>query len=124
MERPSPLRPPPWLAVSPAPRPAGWSRSPPVPSVRRERRLSAVQGRVERLREKLPASDLDALLVSQPEWRYYLSGYHGHDLPPRDSAGYLLVTREQAYLLTDGRTVEQATEECPEYEVLEYGMKN
>jgi Xaa-Pro aminopeptidase len=86
--------------------------------------LSAVQGRVERLREKFPASDLDALLVSQPESRYYLSGYHGHDLPPRDSAGYLLITREQAYLLTDGRTVEQATEECPDYEVLEYGMKN
>ena len=31
-----------------------------------------------------------ALLVSQPESRFYLSGYAGHDLPPRDSAGYLL----------------------------------
>src|SRR3954447_1295376 len=110
---------PPWLPAPKAPamgprspgapparRRSGQPRSP-RPSARRERRsLSAVQGRVERLREKLPASDLDALLVSQPESRYYLSGYHGHDLPPRDSAGYLLVTRDQAYVLTDGRTVE------------------
>jgi len=85
--------------------------------------LSAVQGRVERLREKFASSDLDALLVSQPESRYYLSEYTGHDLPPRDSAGYLLVTRELAYLLTDGRTTEQARNEAPDYEVLEYGMK-
>jgi Xaa-Pro aminopeptidase len=85
--------------------------------------LSAVHGRLERLREKLPSSDLDTLLVSQPESRFYLSGYTGHDLPPRDSAGFLLITREQAYLLTDSRTTEQAQKECPDYEVLEYGMK-
>jgi Xaa-Pro aminopeptidase len=85
--------------------------------------LSAVLGRVERLREKFDGQDLDALLVSQQESRYYLSGYTGHDLPPRDSAGYLLVTREAAYLLTDSRTSEQAGNECPDYSVLEYNMK-
>ena len=84
--------------------------------------LSAVLQRVERLRERFAASDLDALLVSQPESRFYLSGYTGHDLPPRDSAGYLLVTREHIYLLTDSRTTEQAGKECPDYEVLEYGI--
>jgi len=85
--------------------------------------LSVYQERIERLREKFAPSNLDALLVSQPESRYYLSGYSGHDLPPRDSAGFFLIGRDRAYLLTDSRTVEQAEHEAPDYEVLEYGMK-
>ena len=85
--------------------------------------MSVYQGRIERLREKFAPSNLDALLVSQPESRYYLSGYSGHDLPPRDSAGYLLITRDRAYLLTDSRTIEQSGHEAPDYEALEYGMK-
>lgn len=85
--------------------------------------MSAVHARVERLRERFAALDLDALLVSQPESRRYLSGYTGHDLPPRDSAGYLLITRERAYLLTDGRTSEQAAKEAPDYVVLEYNAR-
>ena len=34
------------------------------------------------LRELLGQRQLDALLISQPESRYYLSGYAGTDLPP------------------------------------------
>lgn len=77
--------------------------------------------RLERLRHALEAQGLDGLLVSQPESRYYLSGYTGHDLPPRDSAGYLLITSDKAFLLTDPRTTEQAEHESPDYEVLSYG---
>jgi Xaa-Pro aminopeptidase len=58
--------------------------------------------------------------VSQPESRYYLSGYTGHDLPPRDSAGYLLVTAQEALLLTDLRTTEQAEREAPDFAVEPY----
>src|SRR5689334_24183046 len=76
--------------------------------------------RLARLRAGLEASHLDGLLVSQPESRYYLSGYTGHDLPPRDSAGYLLITADKALLLTDPRTTEQAEQESPEYEVITY----
>ena len=61
--------------------------------------------RLERLRAALSDHGLDGLLISQPESRYYLSGYTGHDLPPRDSAGYLLITASQALLLTDPRTL-------------------
>jgi Xaa-Pro aminopeptidase len=77
--------------------------------------------RLERLRDALASSHLDALLVSQPESRFYLSGYAGHDLPPRDSAGYLLVSADKALLLTDPRTTEQAEQESPDYEVISYG---
>jgi Xaa-Pro aminopeptidase len=77
--------------------------------------------RLERLRAALAAQQLDALLISQPESRFYLSGYAGHDLPPRDSAGYLLISADKALLLTDPRTTEQAQQESPEYEVVTYG---
>lgn len=76
--------------------------------------------RLHRLRARLVEAGLDAVLVSQPETRYYLSGYTGHDLPPRDSAGYLLVTLDQAWLLTDPRTVEQAEKEAAAYQVHVY----
>ena len=80
--------------------------------------------RLERLRAALDAQQLDGLLVSQPESRYYLSGYRGHDLPPRDSAGYLIVTASKALLLTDPRTTEQAQQEAPEFEVVTYSTGN
>jgi len=76
--------------------------------------------RLERLRRSLEAHALDGLLVSQPESRYYLSGYTGHDLPPRDSAGYLVITSDKAFLLTDPRTSEQAARESPDFEVVTY----
>src|SRR5438046_5383998 len=80
--------------------------------------------RLRRLRDALSSRDLDSLLVSQPESRYYLSGYAGHDLPPRDSAGYLLISATHALLLTDPRTTEQAQQQSPEYEVITYGSSN
>src|SRR5205085_12393248 len=79
-----------------------------------------VQRRVDALRDLLAQRDLDGVLVSQPESRYYLSGYAGTDLPPRDSAGYLLITRGVAQLLTDMRTTQQAEQEAPSYEVIQY----
>jgi Xaa-Pro aminopeptidase len=76
--------------------------------------------RLARLRAELAPAGIDALLVSQPESRFYLSGYTGHDLPPRDSAGYLLIGRDFALLLTDSRTSEQAEQEAPDYAVVRY----
>src|SRR5207244_12192843 len=80
--------------------------------------------RLERLRANFATHGVDGLLVSQPESRYYLSAYTGHDLPPRDSAGYLLIGASQALLLTDPRTTEQAQQQAPEYEVITYGSGN
>jgi Xaa-Pro aminopeptidase len=76
--------------------------------------------RLERLRSAFEAHGIEALVVSQPESRYYLSGYTGHDLPPRDSAGYLVISSTQALLLTDPRTTEQAESEAPAFEVITY----
>jgi Xaa-Pro aminopeptidase len=80
--------------------------------------------RLERLRASFASHGVDGLVVSQPESRYYLSGYTGHDLPPRDSAGYLLIGVAQALLLTDPRTTEQAQRQAPEYDIVTYGSGN
>src|SRR5438309_11228451 len=73
--------------------------------------------RLARLREAMASSELDALLVSQPESRRYLSGYTATDLPPRESAGYLLITESRQCLLTDPRTEALAAVEAPDFEL-------
>jgi Xaa-Pro aminopeptidase len=47
--------------------------------------------RLEKLRQELVKKDVDGILVSQPENRFYLSGFDG-------SAGYLLITSKEAIL--------------------------
>lgn len=69
-----------------------------------------VSGRLEKLRRQLGEKEIDGVLISQPENRYYLSGFDG-------SAGYLLITPQDTVLATDFRYIEQAGEQAPEYQV-------
>jgi Xaa-Pro aminopeptidase len=75
-------------------------------------RITIYRDRVARLRKTLGEQQLDALLVTNPENRRYLSGFTGHD-SGADSAGALLITTDDIALITDGRYLEQATNECP-----------
>lgn len=68
--------------------------------------------RISRLRKLLGPFEIDAFYITNPENRYYLSGFTG-------STGALLLTREQSYLLTDFRYTTQAAMESPEYQVVE-----
>ncbi|MFC1944203.1 M24 family metallopeptidase [Chloroflexota bacterium] len=68
--------------------------------------------RLARLLQRLEGEGLDSLLVSQAENRRYLSGFTG-------SAGYLLISPKRAVLAVDFRYVEQASDEAPEFEVIE-----
>ena len=54
--------------------------------------------------------EVEAILVSQPENRYYLSGFDG-------SSGYLLITPQNKILATDFRYIEQAQRQAPDYEI-------
>ena len=66
-----------------------------------------------KLQHKLQARDLDALVVSQPDNRRYVSGYTAPDHGIQESAGHLLVTQgERPYLLTDSRFTLQAEAEA------------
>ena len=64
------------------------------------------------LRQKLAEQDLDAILITQPENRRYLSGFTG-------SAGVLLISQEQAVLATDFRYYEQVEKQAPDFQLAE-----
>ncbi len=68
--------------------------------------------RADLLRDKLRMKAIDGLLVTKPENRKYLSGFSG-------TAGALVVTWEQLFLLTDFRYIEQAQQECRQWQVIE-----
>ncbi len=64
--------------------------------------------RLTKLREALAAEGLDAILITQPENRRYLSGFTG-------SAGVLLISQDQAVLATDFRYYEQVEKQAPDF---------
>ena len=68
--------------------------------------------RLQKLRTSAGKERFDALLVSQPENRRYLSGFAG-------SSGWLLVSQQKAILATDFRYVEQAKGESPDFEIVQ-----
>lgn len=68
--------------------------------------------KLDKLRQKFTEDDLglDAILISSPENRRYMSGFTG-------SAGWLLISRHDATLATDFRYVEQATQQSPDFRI-------
>jgi len=82
--------------------------------------MDHIETRIQQIRERLEHLDLDAFVVSTPENRYYLSGFSARDIALNEISGYLVIDRERQILLTDGRYVFQAREECPLYDVLIY----
>jgi Xaa-Pro aminopeptidase len=78
------------------------------------------QSRLDLLRRSLSGdiaaggtSQLDGLLVTRPENRFYITGFTG-------SSGYVLVTKAHARLLTDFRYTEQAAAQAPEFEIVRH----
>lgn len=69
--------------------------------------------RVEKLRKKLVEKQLDAIIVDSPYNRRYLSGFTG-------SAGTLVITQDEQYLLTDFRYRIQSKEQAPSFSIIEY----
>jgi len=72
-----------------------------------------MKNRLIRLREKLNDSNVDAILITKRQNYMYLSGFTG-------TAAHLLITAEDAYLITDFRYVEQASKQAPLFEVIKY----
>jgi Xaa-Pro aminopeptidase len=67
--------------------------------------------RIQKLRQTLRNQGVDAILVTRPENRRYLSGFTGGDAA-------LLITQGEAFLLTDFRYYEQVAEEAPEFQLV------
>lgn len=76
---------------------------------------------LEQIRSSLQRKRLDALLISQPENRRYLSGYSAADTSIDESAGYLLIpARGGPFLLTDSRYELQAEAEAVGFDIAVY----
>ena len=73
---------------------------------------SYIERRLLRLRKSIAAKGLDAALIFGPENRFYFSGFFAEDLGCNESSGALLITRDENFLLTDGRYKEQAEKEA------------
>ena len=73
-----------------------------------------MKNRVEGLVAQLEVQELDGMLISTPENRRYLSGFSG-------SAGFLLITKSDAILVTDSRYTEQAMNQSPDFNVRQLG---
>jgi Xaa-Pro aminopeptidase len=69
-----------------------------------------IRNRIKKLLKRLAEMEIEAVLISQPENRYYLSGFDG-------SAGFLLITSKDTILATDFRYLEQAERQAPDYEL-------
>ena len=70
------------------------------------------------LRAQLGERGLDALLITHPSNRFYLSGYTATDIAPNESAGALLLTATDAYLITGGTNENQARAQAPGFTIV------
>lgn len=68
--------------------------------------------RIDRVRQVLREQGLDAVIVTHPSNRFWLSGYTGEDIPPNESAGHLVIAPEAAFLVTSRLNAEQARHEA------------
>jgi len=68
--------------------------------------------RIERLRCGFTDNEIDAMFISQPQNRRYLSGFDG-------SAGYLLISEKKKILATDFRYLGQAKTQSPDYQIFQ-----
>lgn len=67
--------------------------------------------RIEKLRRLLESGSLDAVVLTGSVNRRYVSGFTG-------SAGAAVISRENAWLITDFRYTQQATAQCPEFSIV------
>ena len=67
--------------------------------------------RIEQVQERIKALGLDTFLVISPENRRYLTGFTG-------TAGWVLITQQEAYFFTDFRYVEQAHEQVKDCQIV------
>ncbi|MBU0682268.1 MAG: Xaa-Pro peptidase family protein [Proteobacteria bacterium] len=76
---------------------------------------------VTALKTRLHRRDLDAVLISQPHNRRFLSGFTPLDHGIEESAGLLLIpSKGRPFLLTDSRFELAARHEAPDFEVILY----
>lgn len=76
--------------------------------------------RLEKIESKLNELELDAVIIRGEINRRYLSGFTG-------SNAYLYISKTTKKFLTDFRYLEQASKQCPDFDIIDYmkdGLEN
>lgn len=68
--------------------------------------------RIKKVRELLFNRKIDAVLIYKPENRRYFSGFTG-------TTGFIIITKNEAKFITDFRYIEQAQNQCKDFEIVE-----
>lgn len=71
--------------------------------------------KLTKLREQLAEQQLDALLITNPYNRMYMTGFTG-------SAGVAFITVSEAYFITDFRYTEQAEKEVKGFTIIQHSL--
>lgn len=69
--------------------------------------------RINKLIDVLTKKNLDGMIITDAYNRRYISGFTG-------SSGYLYVSKNKKVMVTDFRYIEQATNQCVDYEIIDY----
>ncbi len=77
------------------------------------------EARLARLRERLRERELDAIVVTHPSNRFWLSGFTGEDIPPNESAGHLVIGHETAVVVTSRLNSVLAQQEAQGFQVFD-----
>ncbi|MFZ3580441.1 M24 family metallopeptidase [Virgibacillus sp. DJP39] len=70
-------------------------------------------GKIEKLRAALSSNELDAIIVTNPYNRRYITGFTG-------TAGVAIISKNDTLFLTDFRYTEQANEQATEFTIVEH----
>ncbi len=79
-----------------------------------------IRKRITKIRQALIEKELDALMVSIQENRYYLSGFTGEDTQFDESAGVLIISNHHLVLATDSRYELQAQAQAAGFDIVCY----
>jgi len=71
-----------------------------------------IKDRLAKLRQELVKNEVDAILISQPKNRFYISRFNGSD-------GWLLITAKETIIATDFRYVQQVKRQTPDFTLFE-----
>ncbi|MDP4181718.1 MAG: Xaa-Pro peptidase family protein [Bacillota bacterium] len=77
---------------------------------------SIIDSRLRKLRDRMSNKNIEAVLICKRENYFYLSGFTG-------SSAFLLISKTDAFLITDFRYTEQSHIQAPDYEIVEYQGK-
>lgn len=80
--------------------------------------MAEFESRIQRVRAALAEQHLDAVLITHPSNRFYLTGFTGEDIAPNESSGHLIVTATSASLVTGSVNVTQAEHQSPHVQVI------